>query len=76
MSELREVAPVTFSVPATAVLPLALATVSLLVATLKSPLMLDATVETWSAESFPDPSLRAFRAEVSVALSVVFSRPV
>lgn len=76
MSELSEVAPVTASVPATAVLPLAEATVNLLVATLKSPLMLDATVETWSAESFPEPSLRAFRLAVSVALSVVFSRPV
>ena len=70
------VAPVTPRVPATAVLPLALATVSLLVATLKSPLVLTAWVESWSAESVPEPSLIAFRDEVIVAESVVLSRPV
>lgn len=74
--ELREVAPVTARVPKTPVLPLVEATVNLFVATLKSPLMLEATVETWSAESLPEPSLSDFRDAVSVALSVVFSRPV
>jgi hypothetical protein len=74
--ELREVAPVTAREPATAVLPLAEATVNLLVATLKSPVELTAVVETWSAESFPLPSLSDLRVPVSVALSDVFSRPV
>jgi hypothetical protein len=74
--ELREVAPVTLRVPATAVLPLAEATVKRLVATLKSPVELSAVVETWSAESFPLPSLSVLRTPVSVALSAVFSRPV
>ena len=72
----RLVAPVTAKVPATAVLPLAEATVSLLVATLKSPVVLTAALETWSAESLPLPSLMALSDAPTVELSEFLSRPV
>jgi hypothetical protein len=74
--ELRDVAPVTLRVPATAVLPLAEATVKRLVATLKSPVVLTAVVDSWSAESIPLPSPTALRTVVSAELSELFSRPV
>jgi len=70
------VAPVTASVPATAVLPLADATVNLLVATEKFPRLLIARVESWSAESFPLPSVMVRRLPFRTVLSVVLSRPV
>ena len=73
---LRLVAPVTVRVPPTTVLPLAAATVSLLAPTLKSPVLLTAVVDSWSAESRPLPSPTALRNVVSAALSEVFSRPV
>ena len=72
----RLVAPVTPRVPAMAVLPLAAATVSLLVATLKSPVVLTAALEIWSAESLPLPSLMALSVALTVELSVFLSRPV
>jgi hypothetical protein len=73
---LRLVAPVTVSVPPTTVLPLAAATVSLVDPTLKSPLVLTAVVDSWSAESIPLPSPTALRTVVSAELSELFSRPV
>ena len=73
---LRLVAPVTVSVPPTTVLPLAAATVSLLDPTLKSPVVLTAVVDSWSAESIPLPSPTALRTVVSAELSELFSRPV
>ena len=73
---LRLVAPVTVSVPPTTVLPLAAATVSLVDPTLKSPVVLTADVDSWSAESMPLPSPTALRTEVSAELSELFSRPV
>ena len=73
---LRLVAPVTVRVPPTTVLPLAAATVSLVDPTLKSPVLLTAEVDSWSAESMPLPSPTALRTEVSAELSELFSRPV
>jgi len=73
---LRLVAPVTVSVPPTTVLPLAAATVSLVDPTLKSPVVLTAVVDSWSAESIPLPSPTALRTVVSAELSELFSRPV
>tara|TARA_R110000868_G_scaffold107928_1_gene294977 strand:+ start:113 stop:529 length:417 start_codon:yes stop_codon:yes gene_type:complete len=70
------VAAATPKVPAIWVLPLAEATVSLLVATLKSPTMFAAVVESWSEESVPPPSLTLLRVPLRLALSEVLSRPV
>ena len=74
----RLVAPVTPRVPAMAVLPLAEATVNLLAApfTLKSLVVLTATLEIWRAESLPLPSLMALSVALTVELSVFLSRPV
>jgi hypothetical protein len=61
-----------------AVLPLAEATVNLLAApfTLKSPVVLTAALEIWSAESLPLPSLMALSVAPTVELSAFLSRPV
>ena len=74
----RLVAPVTAKVPATAVLPLAEATVSLSAdtPTLKLPLLLTAALEISSAESLPLPSLMALSDAPTVELSEFLSRPV
>jgi len=63
-------------VPATAVLPLAEATVNLLVAMLKLPRVFTAVVETCRAESVPLPSDNVLREVVMIELSEVLSRPV
>lgn len=72
----RVEAPATARVPAIDVLPLADKTENLLVLTVKSPVVLTAAFESWSAESVPPPSLTVLRVLVREALSEVLSRPV